>query len=151
MQSFSQFCESADSTRYSVEVNYRTTPDEALEAYSKIVLGYISAGVKQHDLHVKHVYTEKPLRIIVSSRNFDDGEWSVVVSWHPKERCFFVSSGFYNKDRKTVSVQKTEKCQGENASDITKHIYNMISHLKNQPDRHQEKLKPAPLKRGPKR
>ncbi len=142
--------ESADSTRYSVEINYRTTADEALEAYAKISLGYVSAGIKQHNFHVKHVYTEKPVRILVSSRNWDDGEWVVVVSWNPEHKCFICSKGFYNKDRRTVSVQSSEKCEHDNAAEITKHIYNLMHDLKGKPDRHQEKLKPVPLKRGPK-
>jgi hypothetical protein len=142
--------ESADSTRYSVEVNYRTRPDEVLEAFAKIALGYVSAGIKQHDFHVKHVYAEKPIRILVSSRNWDDGEWVVTVSWHDKDRCFVVSKGFYNKDRRTVSVQQSEKCKGENAAELAKQVYNMMHSLKDVPDRHQAKLKPVPLKRGPK-
>ena len=142
--------EAANATRYSIEVNFRTTPKEALEAFAKIALGFASAGMKQHDFHVKHVFTEKPLRILVSSRNWDDGEWVVLVSWNPEHNCFIVSKGFYNKDRKTVSIQKSEKCAGESASEITKQVYNMMQDLKNKPDRHQEKLKPVPLKRGPK-
>lgn len=144
------FNESVGATRYSVEVNYRTTPNEALEAFAKIALGFVSAGIKQHNYHVKHVYTEKPLRILISSRNWDDGEWVGVVSWNPEEKCFVVSKGFYNKDRKTVSIQKSEKCKGDSASELTKHVYNMMHDLKKKPDRHQEKLKPVPLKRGPK-
>lgn len=142
--------EAADSTRYSVEVNFRTTPDEALDAFAKIALGYVSAGIKQHNYHVKHVYTEKPVRILVSSRNWDDGEWVVTVSWNPEHKCFICSKGFYNKDRKTVSIQHSEKCGGDTAADITKHVYNMMHDLKGKPDRHLEKLKPVPLKRGPK-
>lgn len=142
--------EAADSTRYSVEVNYRSRPDEVLDAFAKITLGYVSAGIKQHDFHVKHVYTDKPIRILVSSRNWDDGEWVVVVSWNEKDRCFIVSKGFYNKDRRTVSVQKSEKCEKDNAADLTKQVFNMMHSLKGVKDRHQEKLKPVPLKRGPK-
>ncbi len=142
--------ESSDSTRYSIEVNYRTTADEVLKNYAKIALGYCSAGIKQYNYHVKHVYTEDPVRILVSSRNWDDGEHVVLVSWNKEHKCFVISRGFYNKDRQTVSVQHTEKCKGENAADITKQIYNMIHHLKDKPDRHQDVLKPIPLKRGPK-
>lgn len=142
--------EATDSTRYSVEVNYRTTPDEALDAYAKIALGYVSAGIKQHNFHVKHVYTEKPIRIMVSSRNWDDGEWVVLVTWNPEHKCFVISKGFYNKDRHTVSVQSSEKTEGENAAEITKQVYNMLHDLKGKPDRHLEKLKPVPMKRGPK-
>jgi hypothetical protein len=142
--------EIADSTRYSVEVNFRTKPEEVLEAFAKIALGYVSAGLKQHDFHIKHVYTEKPVRVLVSSRNWDDGEWCVVVTWNEQHKCFVVSKGFYNKDRNTVSVQSSEKCKGDNAFEITKQVYNMMHDLKGKPDRHVEKLKPVPLKRGPK-
>lgn len=142
--------EAADSTRYSVEVNFRTTPEETLESYAKIALGYVSAGIKQHNFHVRHVYTDKPVRILVSSRNWDDGEWCVVVTWNTEQKCFVVSKGFYNKDRRTVSIQSSEKAEGENAAELTKHVFNMMHDLKNKPDRHQEKLKPVPLKRGPK-
>lgn len=141
--------EGADSTRYSVEVNYRTTPDDLLEAAAKIVLGYVSAGIKQHGYHVKHVYTEKPLRILVSSRNWDDGEWVGVVSWNPNKKCFMLSKGFYNKDRRTVSIQGTEQC-GESAAEITRQVYNLMHGLKGKPDRHIDRMKPVPLKRGPK-
>jgi hypothetical protein len=142
--------EAVESTRYSVEVNYRTTPEEALEAFAKIALGYVSAGIKQHNYHVKQVYTDKPLRVLVSSRNWDDGEWVVLVSWNPEHGCFIVSKGFYNKDRKTVSVQHSERCPGESAAEVTKHVYNMMHSLKGVKDRHQQKFKPVPLKRGPK-
>lgn len=143
-------CETADSTRYSIEVNYRTTQDEILSAGAKIILGYVSAGIKQYDFHVKHVYAEKPIRILISSRNWDDGEWTVLVSWNDKEKCFVASKGFYNKDRRTVSIQSSEKCSGENAAEITKQVYNMMYDLKGKPDRHMEKLKPVKLKPGPK-
>lgn len=147
----SNLTEAAEGTRYSVEVNYRSKPDEVLKAYAKIALGYISAGLKQHNYHVKHVYTEKPLRILVSGRNWDDGEWICIVSWNSAHKCFVVTKGFYNKDRRTVSLQSDgEKCKGENAFEITKQVYNMMYELKNKKDRHLEKLKPVPLKRGPK-
>jgi len=43
-----------------------------------------------------------------------------------------------------------KKCSGDSASEITKQVYNMMHDLKGKPDRHAEKLKPVPLKRGPK-
>jgi hypothetical protein len=142
--------EYADATRYSIEINYRTNVDEVLEAFAKIALGFVSAGIKGHDYHVKHVYTEKPLRILVSSRNWDDGEWVVVVSWNPQHKCFVVSKGFYNKDRRTISVQDSEKCKGDNSAEITKQVLNMMHDLKGKPSRNTEKLKGVLLKRGPK-
>lgn len=143
--------EAVETSRYSVEVNYRTTGKEALEGFAKISLGYVSAALKNHGYHTKHIFTEKPLRLLVSSRNWDDGEWTGVVTWNPDHSCFIVSKGFYNKERKTVSVQHSKKCEGESAAEVTKELHNMMHHLKGQPDRHVEKMKPVPLKRGPKR
>lgn len=145
--------EGATATRYSVEVNYRTKAKEALQAYAKIALGYVSAALKQSGYHVKHVYDEQPLRIMVSSRNWDDGEWIGIVSFNPDHDggCFVISKGFYNKERKTASIQSSNKCNGDSASEITRELRNMMHDLKDKPDRHREKLKAVPLKRGPKR
>lgn len=137
-------------TRYSVEVNYRTRIDEVLKNAAKIVLGYASAGLKKSDYHVKQVFEETPLRILVSSRNWDDGEWVGVVSWNSNENCYIVSRGFYNKDRKSVSIQQSKKCEAENASDIVREVQNLMYSLKDMPDKHVEKLKRVPHKRGPK-
>lgn len=141
--------ESTETSRYSIHVNYRTTMDDALEGFAKLVLGYVSAGLKKMGFHTKHVFDEKPLRLLVSSRNWDDGEWTGLVSWSHKDRCFLISKGFYNKDRKTVSIQSTSKC-ADNAAEITKQLHNTMHSLKDKPDKHTEKLKPVPLKRGPK-
>lgn len=143
--------EAVETSRYSVEVNYRTTGDEALEGFAKICLGYISAGMKNHGFHTRHVFSEKPLRLLVSSRNWDDGEWTGCVTWNPEHKCFIISKGFYNRDRKTISIQHSSKCSGNSAAEITKELVNTMHHLKDQPDRHVEKLKPVPLKRGPKK
>jgi hypothetical protein len=137
-------------TRYSVEVNFRTRTPEILHNAAKIVLGYASAALKKAEFHVKQVFEEEPLRILVSTRNWDDGEWTCVVSWNPKECCYVISSGFYNKDRKTISVQKSHKLDAENAAQITDAVRNVMHSLKDVPDRHVEKLKKVPLKRGPK-
>jgi hypothetical protein len=137
-------------TRYSVEVNFRTRTDEILKNAAKIVLGYASAGLKKADYHVKQVFEEDPLRILVSTRNWDDGEWVGVVSWNPEHKCYVISSGFYNKDRKSVSVQQSKNCNAENAAEIVREVRNLMHSLKEKPDRHVEKLKKVPLKRGPK-
>jgi hypothetical protein len=137
-------------TRYSVEVNFRTRIDDVLKAAAKITLGYASAALKNADYHVKQLFEEEPFRIMVSSRNWDDGEWVVVVSWHTKDKQYVISKGFYNKDRKTVSVQASKHCPGENGAELAAEVKNMFHGLKDQPDRHVEKLKKVPLKRGPK-
>lgn len=145
--------EATTSTRYSVEINFRSNLKEVSEAFAKIVLGYVSAALKQNGYHVKHVYEDTPIRILVSSRNWDDGEWVGIVSFNPNKDggCFVVSKGFYNRDRKTVSVQSSQKCSGDSAAVVAREMRNLMHGLKNKPDRHREKLKAVPLKRGPKR
>jgi len=142
----------SDASRYSVEVNYRSKIKDVLKSYAKITLGYVSAAIKQNDYHVKQIFDQDPIRIMISTRNWDDGEWVGMVHFHPDHDggCFVISKGFYNKDRKTVSVQKSTKCSGDNAADIVKELRNMMHQLKNSKDRHTEKLKPVNLKRGPK-
>jgi hypothetical protein len=146
------YAEAAGDSRYSVEVNYRSKLDEVLHAYAKIVLGYISAGIKHVGYHVKHVYDEHPLRILVGSRAFDDGEWTAVVSFNPKHDggSFIISSGFYNKDRKTVHLQNNKKCDGKSAAEIVSELRNVLHSFKDMKDRYQVPLKPVPMRRGPK-
>lgn len=141
------------SSRYSVEVNFRTKIREVLEHYAKICLGYVSAALKTSDFHVKQVFDDGVIRILVSSRNWDDGEWVVVVSWNPHHNCFYISKGFFNKLQKNVSYQKgtEQKCSGDNASVIAASVKELMNHLKGQKDRHIEKLKKVPLKTGPKK
>ena len=146
----SAITEAVTSTRYSIEVNFRSKKNEVLSNFAKIVLGYVSAALKQNNFHVKHVYEEPPIRIIVSTRAFDDGEWNLIISYNP-EHGFILSKGFYNKDRKSVSISRSEKAIGDSAADITQQARNLMHELQNTPDKHLEKLKPVPLKRGPKR
>lgn len=143
--------EAVETSRYAVEVNYRTTSKEAQEGFAKIALGYVSAALKAHGFHTKHVFDEKPLRLLVSSRNWDDGEWCGIVTWNHEHNCFVISKGFYNRERKTVSIQHSQKCTGDSAAEVSKELHNMMHSVKNTPDRHMEKLKPVPLKRGPKK
>lgn len=155
MKTFSEFrkenlTEAAETSRYSVEVNYRTTGKEVMEGFAKLCLGYVSAALKNHGFHTKHVFTEKPLRLLVSSRNWDDGEWTGLITWNSEHNCFVISKGFYNKNRKTVSIQNSKKCDGESAADLAKDMHNMMHQLKNEPAKHADKLKPVALKRGPK-
>jgi hypothetical protein len=151
IEQYIPFLESAPSTRYSVEVNFRSTIHEVLHSFAKIALGYVSAAMKQNGYHVKHVYEEHPLRILVASRNFDDGEWIGVINFNPDQGgSFVISKGFYNRDRRTVSIQNSKKVEGDSAAEITKELRNMMHSLKSEKDRHQEKLKGVPEKRGPK-
>lgn len=142
--------EGTEASRYAVEVNYRTSMKDAEEGFAKICLGYISAAMKAAGYHVKMVFTEKPMRIMVSSRNWDDGEWVGMVTYNRDLNVFIISRGFYNKERRTVSVQTSCKAKGDTAADVADELRNTMHSLKNTPDKHQEKLKPVPLKRGPK-
>jgi len=142
--------EETHTTRYSVEINYRSNLKEVMEGFAKIALGFVSASLKAQDYHVKQVFDEKPLRILCCRRNWDDGEWVGLVSWNPEHKCFVVSKGFYNKDRNTVSVQKSHQSDGKSAQAVAREIINFMHDLKDKPDRHHPKLKPVPLKRGPK-
>lgn len=139
-------------SRYSVEVNYRTKAKEVLEGFARIALGYVSAAIKKRGYHVKQVFDHGPIRIMVSSRNWDDGEWVGMVSYNSRDDggCFMISNGFYNKDRKSIAIQRSEKCKNDTPSEMVKELMNMMHGLKGEPDRHQEKLKPVKMKRGPK-
>lgn len=143
--------ETHNSTRYSIEINYRTQIDEALANYAKISLGYASAGLKKSDFHVKQVFDDKLPRIMVSQRNWDDGTWCVVVSWNPHHKCYFLTKGFFRKDTKSIVRQgDPKKMEANNASDVVREVKNAMHQLKDEPDRHMIKLKRVPLKRGPK-
>ena len=139
--------------RYSIEVNFRSALPDIAESFAKICLGFVSAALKQNDYHIKQIYDEKPIRILVSSRNWDDGEWVGLVSFNPDHEggSFVISKGFYNRDRRSVSIQSSHKCKGNSAADIAAELRNMMFSLKKKPDRHQEKLNPVKQRTGPKR
>lgn len=145
--------EASSNSRYSVEVNYRTKAGEVLDGFAKISLGYVSASLKRSGYHVKQVFDEKPIRILVSSRNWDDGEWVGMISYQSEgsHGKFLMSNGFYNRDRKTVSIQRTAECREETAAGIAKELINMMYDLRGKPDMKREKLNPVRLKRGPRR
>jgi hypothetical protein len=139
-----------NNSRYSVGVDYNTNIKDILNGFAKISLGYVSSGMKKAGYHVKMVFDKEPYRVMVSSRNWDDGEWIGTVSFNAESNCFIISRGFYNKDRKTVAIQKSEKCKFDNPSEIVKELKSLMNDLKNKKDNHQEKLNPVKLKRGPK-
>lgn len=141
----------SNNSRYSVEVNYRTKSVEVMDGFAKIALGYVSASLKKNGYHVKQVFDEKPIRIIVSSRNWDNGEWVGMISYNSDKGYFIISNGFYNKDRNTVSIQRSKKCSDDTASGMAKELINMMHRLINEPDRKVDKLNPIHLKRGPKK
>jgi hypothetical protein len=145
--------EYANTSRYSVEVNYRTKKTEILEGFAKICLGYVSAFIKQHNYHVKQVYENKPLRLIISSRNWDDGEWTSMIYFHPEYDggSFIICKGFYNRENKTISIQSKTKCKGDSAAEIASELLDLMETLKNKTNKHTQHLKGIPLKRGPKK
>lgn len=141
-----------DVSRYSIEVNYRSSKKEILDAWAKLVLGFVSASLQREGYHVKHVYSEKPLRILVSSNNWDDGSWTAILCYNHQYEYFVVSSGFWNKDRKTVSIQRdTGKCAEETASGLVTKMLNFMHDVKKRDPRKINTLKPVPMKRGPKK
>ncbi len=141
-----------DISRYSIEVNYRTSKKEVLDAWAKLVLGFVSAALQKEGYHVKHVYSEKPVRILVSTNNWDDGAWTALLMYNHNQEHFVISSGFWNKDRRTVSVQRdTGKCAEDTAASLVGKLLNFMHELKHRDPRKINTLKPAPMKRGPKR
>jgi hypothetical protein len=139
-----------DSNRYSIEVNYRSTIDEVIDNFAKLVLGYVSAGMKNCGYHTKIVFTDKPFRVLVSTRNWDDGEWVGVALYNHHHSTFVLAAGHYNKDRKTVSVQKSHRIDSKSAAEICKELRNLMEKLKKESPRLSNSLEPVKLKRGPK-
>ncbi len=139
-----------DAGRYSVEVNYRTSFGEVVDNYARLTLGYVSAGLKQVGYHVRNLYNEKPYRIIVSTRNWDDGEWVGILIVNSSDHKFKIAKGHYNKDRKTVSVQSSHVATGNTAAELCKDMRNVMERLKKENPRGSNTLEPAPMKRGPK-
>lgn len=148
---FNDWMHLKENSRYSVEVNYKTNLKEVLDGFSKISLVYVSAALKQNGYHVKRVFEEYPFRVLVSSRNWDDGEWVGMVSFDKNSQCFIISRGFYNKDKRTISIQRSEKCKYETPAEVAKELKSLMEDLKGQKDRHLEKLKGVKLKTGPKK
>lgn len=142
--------ESTASNRYSIEVNYRSSFDEVVENFAKLVLGYVSAAMKNCGYHVKVVFNNNPLRTLVSTRNWDDGEWVGIVTFNPHENCFILAKGSYNKDRKSISVHSSRKCTSKSAAEIVKDLRNDMEKLKKDKPVGSNTLQPAQLKRGPK-
>ena len=141
-----------DVSRYSIEVNYRTSKNEVLDAWAKLVLGFVSAALQREGYHVKRVYSQQPLRILVSTNNWDDGSWTAILMYNPHHECFVISSGFWNKERSTVSIQRdTGKCAEDTSATLVTKMLNFMHGMKKREPRLINSLKPAPMKRGPKR
>lgn len=142
--------EKVESSRYAVEVDFRTTLDEANFGFAKIALGYVSSCLKKMGYHIKLVFSEKPLRVIVSSRNWDDGEWVGMISYNSQLNMFVLSKGHFNKSDKTVSIQHSEKIdKPHSAQHMSEKLKNMMDSLKKEPPKKQTPIT-INLKRGPK-
>lgn len=139
------------SDRYSVEVNYRTSLREVLDGYAKLVLGYIMAGMKNNGYHVKHVYSERPYRIMIAASNWEDGMWVSAVLFNNQINKFVLANGYWNKDRRTMSVQDQKVLEGENAAEMVRKLCSHMCDLRKKDPRKINHLNPAPLKRGPKK
>lgn len=142
--------EKVEASRYAVEVDFKTTADEANFGFAKIALGYVSSCLKKMGYHVKLVFTEKPLRVIVSSRNWDDGEWVGIISYNSQYNTFVLSKGNFNKSDKTVSLKSSTYMQkpfsGKNLSEKLK---SMMDDLKKEKNIKKPEIV-INLKRGPK-
>jgi len=142
--------EKVEAARYAVHVDFRTTMDEANFGFAKIALGYVSSALKKMGYHVKLVFTEKPLRVIVSTRNWDDGEWVGVISYNSSLNTFVLSKGYFNKSDKTVTLKKSVDMQkpysGQNMSEKLK---SLMDFLKKEPTAKKPEIV-VNLKRGPK-
>lgn len=142
--------EVVQSTRYAVDINFRTTMDEVKYGFAKIAIGYVSAALKNLGFHVKLVFTEPPLRVLVSSRNWDDNEWVGMISYNKALGAFVLSKGYYNKSKKSVTVMKSTKIDEPiNASTMSEKLKKTMDSLKDEPERKAVKID-LDLKRGPK-
>jgi len=142
--------EAVETSRYAIDVNYRTTIEEANHGFAKIALGYVSAALKKMGFHVKLVFSEKPLRIIVSSRNWDDNEWVGMISYNSTLGAFVLSKGYYNRSKKTVTVMQSNKIDGSpSASDMVEKLKKQMDELQHSPERKKAQVQ-MDLKRGPK-
>lgn len=142
--------EAVESSRYAVEINYKTTMDEADFGFAKIALGYVSAALKKMGYHVKLVFSEKPLRVIVSSRNWDDGEWVGMITYNTALHCFVLSKGTYNRMKKSVNVTQADKIVGElSAIKMAEKLKEKMDSLKGLPCKKSIDIN-INLKRGPK-
>ncbi len=129
--------EGSQNVRYSVEINYDTSNKDVKSGFAKICLGYISAALKKMEFHTKIILSHKPFRVIVSSRNWDDGEWVGMITYNDDLDCFVVSRGHYNKMNKTVVVEKSIKMPSDySAKDVSKYVYQMMKDLKGVKNKH---------------
>jgi hypothetical protein len=142
--------EAMQTSRYSVEVNYRSKTQEVVDSFAKLVLGYVSAGMKNCGYHTKVMFTDKPFRVLISTRNWDDGEWVGCVTFNHESGQFVIVKGVYHKDRKTISVHNSRKTDSDSAATIVRELRNLMESLKRTKPHGSNTLEPVQLKRGPK-
>ncbi len=139
---------SESTNRYSVEVNYRTTMDEVEDGFAQLVIGYVSAAMKKANYHTKMMFDEKPYRLIISARKWQEGEWVQVLSWSQKHHSFMISKGFYHKATSNVMIQSSKSCDGISASEIYKELMRSMDGIKDEKPHHNE-YKPVKNPSGP--
>jgi hypothetical protein len=83
---------------------------------------------------------------------WDDGEWIASVTFNPEHGAFILSGGYWNKDRRTVSINnnETKKLDADDAAGISNQVVNYMFSLKNKEPRGKSSGA-APQKRGPKK
>jgi len=139
----------SQSSRYSVQIDFQTTAEKAHDDFAKLVLGFLSAALKAKNFQVKKVFEKEPIRIVVSSRNFQEGEIIAVVSHHNDDSCFVYTKCYYNKDRETATKISSEKIPGDNsASSIFKFVYAKMNSIKDEKPHHIH-LNPVKGQTGP--
>ena len=117
-------------SRYSIPVDYRTGKSEVMENFARMVLGFVSSAMKGIGYHVKNLYNDNPYRIIISSRNWDDGEWCGCLLFDLKKNKFVIAEGHYNKDKRTVSIKKASNTDKHTGSDLYKEMKELMDRLK---------------------
>lgn len=139
--------------RYAVDVNYRTNMSEVMDHYAQLCLGYLKKALNSHGYSVKQVYSVKPYRLIVSTRQWQDREWVGVVNFDEETSSFVWHAAVYDKGRKSAKIPDghSKKLNGRSASALFDELNPLLRELKDRPLRYGEPLKPAPRKRGPKR
>lgn len=142
--------ENSQYSRYSIEVNYRSSLEEVIDNYTKITLGYVSAALKNYDYHCKKVFTKRPFRILVATRNWDDGEWIAIVMFDHVNMNFIIGEGFYDKSEKVVRIRKRNKSNAKTAAELVSEVRKKLNEIKDNNPEKTINLKPTLKKPGPK-
>lgn len=140
-------------SRYSIEVNYRTTAKEVKKSFAILVLGYVMASMKRNNFFVKHVYETDVPRIIVTEKGWEDGRFVVSLYFCLVSNKFIFAEGIYRKRlyQKNASYQpekvteiKTEPTNHTSASALSEEMLNRLHRIKGQ---NLDKIPLNPIKR----